>query len=148
MVDVVIQGLSNEYDVDTNRIYACGYSNGAVFTWVLVASRPNLFAAFAPVAGIDNGNIESASTPEPVIFHFGEQDKEFKLAWAEKTIRRIKRMNRIEGQGDVWGTGYQWFKPEVGGAPFVLNLHPGGHEVPAYAPENIVAFFKMQSLSL
>jgi len=146
MVDVLLERLTAEYQVDRRRIYATGFSNGGLFTWVLVGARPDTFAAYAPVGAVDNGNLVDVTKPKPVIYHFGEKDKAFKLAWANKSIRRIKALNRSREPGVTWGPGYTLFEPEDGGAPFVLNLHPRGHEVPEYAPKAIVRFFKSQLL--
>src|SRR6267143_3519704 len=51
LVDVALASLRKKYNVDDDRIYATGFSNGAHFTYLLWAARPNVFAAYAPVAG-------------------------------------------------------------------------------------------------
>lgn len=146
-VDYLIKSLSEEFDVDKTRIYAAGFSNGAVFTWVLVATRPHTFAAFAPIGGIDNGVLERATVPKPVIFHFGRNDKAFKLAWAQKSIRRMKKLNKISRAGIKRPNNYILLEPDIGGRQFVLNVHDGGHEIPRYASRNICIFFKSQVLN-
>ena len=50
LVDVALESLRETYDVDDDRIYATGYSNGGMFTYLLWAERPGVFAAYAPVA--------------------------------------------------------------------------------------------------
>ncbi|WP_164111882.1 MULTISPECIES: alpha/beta hydrolase family esterase [Sphingobacterium] len=37
--------------IDTNRIYACGHSSGAIFSFVLASQMSDVFAAVCPVAG-------------------------------------------------------------------------------------------------
>ena len=145
-VDYLIRSLSAEFNVDKTRIYAAGFSNGAIFTWVLVATRPHLFAAFAPIAGIDNGVLLKATVPKPVIFYFGRNDKAFKVKWALKSIRRMKKLNKISKPGISKPNNYTLFEPEVGGKPIVLNVHDGGHEIPHYAGRDICKFFKSQVL--
>jgi len=49
LVDQVLASLHASYTVDDARVYATGFSNGAGFTYLLWAERPNVFAAFAPV---------------------------------------------------------------------------------------------------
>src|SRR5882672_5291953 len=51
LVDAALTSLRKKYDVDDDRIYATGFSNGAHFTYLLWAERPSVFAAYAPVAG-------------------------------------------------------------------------------------------------
>lgn len=142
-VDAMIDALSEQYKVDGSRIFATGFSNGAVFTWVLLKARPEVFAGFAPIAGIDHGTIEDATVPRPVIFHFGKDDTAFKLVWALKSLNRAKKVNKCTGgKQHEWVPGYTWFDHEPGGAPVVWHLHDGGHEVPPYASQRIVAFFR------
>lgn len=49
-VDAIIDSLSNDYLIDFNRIYACGYSLGGEFTFELACRLNNKFAAVAVVA--------------------------------------------------------------------------------------------------
>ena len=52
LVDRALASLRQQYKVDDGRIYASGFSNGAIFTYLLWAERPNVFAAYAPVAAV------------------------------------------------------------------------------------------------
>lgn len=49
-IDALIVGISAEYVIDTNRIYACGYSLGGEFTYELVCRLNEQIAAVAAVA--------------------------------------------------------------------------------------------------
>ena len=53
--------------VDNNRIYTCGHSSGAIFSYVLAFYRSDVFAAAAPVSGqmkiTDNEVIPSRAVP-------------------------------------------------------------------------------------
>ena len=50
-VGEIIDALSAEYLIDINRIYACGYSEGAIFSYELGCRLNNKIAAFAAVSG-------------------------------------------------------------------------------------------------
>lgn len=50
-VDALLEDLSRLFNVDKQRIYACGYSNGAQFTYRLAKRRADVIAAIAVVAG-------------------------------------------------------------------------------------------------
>jgi polyhydroxybutyrate depolymerase len=50
-VDKILEKVKTEYPIDLNRIYAAGFSNGAIFCHYLAARRSTLFAAIAPVSG-------------------------------------------------------------------------------------------------
>ena len=48
-VDAIMTTLRQKYSIDERRVYATGFSNGGLFTYLLLSARPNLFAAFALV---------------------------------------------------------------------------------------------------
>ena len=47
----MLKQLQNQYAIDPRRIYATGFSNGAIFCHLLGARMPETFAAVAPVSG-------------------------------------------------------------------------------------------------
>lgn len=49
-VNAMIESLSNEYQIDSNKIYACGYSLGGEFTFELACRLNNKIAAIGVVA--------------------------------------------------------------------------------------------------
>ncbi len=50
-IAAIIDTLANEYLVDENRVYACGYSEGGIFSYELGCRLNNRIAAFASVSG-------------------------------------------------------------------------------------------------
>ena len=50
-IDALIDALSTNYAVDMQRIYACGYSLGGIFSFELACHLNNKIAAIASVAG-------------------------------------------------------------------------------------------------
>ncbi len=50
-IDQLIQTLSSRTRIDRNRLYAAGFSSGAVMTLRLAQERSQMFAAYAAVAG-------------------------------------------------------------------------------------------------
>lgn len=141
-VDEIIETIDELFKMDRKRVYASGFSNGGLFTWVLLKARADTISAFAPIGATDNGNIYDATVPRPVIFHYGEQDEAFEMGWAQKSVRRVKRINKSTAESHQWSENSTWFEHEEGGAPFVWHLHPKGHIIPPYAAANIVRFFQ------
>lgn len=47
----LVNRLQSEFNIDSNRIYACGYSNGAFFSYALGLYHSNIFAAIGSVSG-------------------------------------------------------------------------------------------------
>jgi pimeloyl-ACP methyl ester carboxylesterase len=47
----VVKCVVRDYRIDASRIYLTGHSMGGYGTWLIASSRPELFAAIAPVSG-------------------------------------------------------------------------------------------------
>lgn len=75
--DVLLDALLESYNIDSNRVYTCGMSNGALMSMKLITQIPHRFAAAGAVAGavvqktIDNHKL---TTPKPVVFIHGTDD--------------------------------------------------------------------------
>ena len=50
-IDALIDELTSNYNIDVERIYACGYSNGAFFTYALACYKSDRIAAIGSIAG-------------------------------------------------------------------------------------------------
>ncbi len=139
LVDAALASLRKQYNVDDNRIYATGFSNGAHFTYLLWAARPNVFAAYAPVAG----RIRAAAMPkEPrPLFHVGgSRDAQVAFADQKAAMGIAIRVNGVDGKGKSCGDGCMLYGAGAP-APVMTWIHPGGHEYPRGTSERIVAFF-------
>ncbi|MBX2971066.1 MAG: fibronectin type III domain-containing protein [Cyclobacteriaceae bacterium] len=60
LVTKVIEWMVLQKNVDPDRIYMHGLSNGGKGTWDLAAKRPDLFAAILPMAGVGSDNNQMA----------------------------------------------------------------------------------------
>lgn len=63
-VDAMLARIEHDFHVDHARIYATGFSSGAIFCHYLAAHRSDVFAAIAPVSG-------SIAIPFSTWFHPG-----------------------------------------------------------------------------
>ena len=50
-VESLLDTLTDEYSIDSQRVYATGASQGGTMSFVLAAALPDRFAAAAPLAG-------------------------------------------------------------------------------------------------
>lgn len=50
-VEALIDEISSDYNIDPARVYACGYSNGAFFSYALACYHSDKIAAIGSVAG-------------------------------------------------------------------------------------------------
>ena len=139
LVDAALAALKKKYDVDDSRIYATGFSNGAHFTYLLWATRPDVFAAYAPVAG----RIRATAMPkEPrPLFHVGgARDAQVAFADQRAAMGVAMRVNGVEGKGKPCGDGCTLYG-EGTAAPVMTWIHQGGHEYPRATSAKIVQFF-------
>jgi poly(3-hydroxybutyrate) depolymerase/sugar lactone lactonase YvrE len=142
-VETLIQDLSATYKVDDRRIYATGISNGAMFCYLLLATRPERFAAVAPVATVSVSCLRWSRGPRPVLITQGKQDG---LALAEWGRNQLLRANGCEPKGSEWAPGAVSYDVCASGQPVILSVHAGGHEWGSQTTANIVRFFKAHSL--
>lgn len=139
LFDAVLAGLRRELRVDDRRIYSTGHSNGGGFTYLLWATRGELFAAMAPSAAAAR-NVKDTLKPKPVMHLAGEKDALVKFEWQRETMVALRQLNQC-GEGRPWDTLCTYY-PSALGAPVVTMIHPGPHTFPRSAPALIVKFFK------
>ena len=73
-VESMISEISSQYNVDMERIYATGYSNGGMMAYGLANYKSDLIAAVASVSGAMLDCIGSTSHPMPVVHLHGTSD--------------------------------------------------------------------------
>jgi len=76
-IDKLIKSLGDTYNIDLNRVYACGYSNGGFFSYGLACHFSDKIAAVGSVAGtMLSGTYNScqASFPKATINIHGTSD--------------------------------------------------------------------------
>lgn len=73
-IETMISEISSEYNVDANRIYAAGYSNGGMMAYGLANYRSSLIAAVASISGTMLDCIGPTNHPMPVIHLHGTSD--------------------------------------------------------------------------
>ena len=75
--EAMIDTLSNNYNIDLERVYSCGYSNGGYFSFELACQLSNRIAAIGSVCGTmsaDTYNSCNPSHPTPVLTIHGTAD--------------------------------------------------------------------------
>ncbi len=144
-VDALLTELHERYVLSTHRVYAAGMSNGALFCYVLLAARPEKFAAFAPVSGAST-LIRESKIPRPLLMIHGKNDHTMPLEWAEWTCDYARLLNGCGRQTKEWDKDYLSYQPCTSGQPVIWHVHNGGHEWPDDATDHIVRFFKEHAL--
>ena len=74
-VSALIDHLLDEYEIDPNRVYLTGMSNGGYMSYRLACELSDKIAAIAPVAGSMNVPTCAAASPVSVIHFHSYQDE-------------------------------------------------------------------------
>ena len=138
MVDVALTTLRTKYRIDERHVYAVGFSNGAGFTYLLWADRPNLFAAFGIVAGRWRADIQP-KVRKPAIIVSGVHDP----GYADHRAGMVSAivLNGVRTTAARCGNGCQRYGSGTP-APVVTITHRGGHEFPPLITDYVVTFLK------
>ena len=143
--DTLIQYLNTNYSIDKTRIYSIGFSNGAVFTYVLWAARGNVLAAVAPIAGLlpskdDRDKLE----PKPVFLVAGRKDPLIKFSWQMEMGNILLKVNSCKEGKTI--TSYVTEYESIYGFTVKTYINDLGHDIPEEALPHIVEFFKEHKL--
>ena len=140
LVDVALASLRRTYDVDDDRIYVTGFSNGGMFTYLLWAERPDVFAAYAPVAGRLRPSVQPRQ-PRPLFHVAGEQDPQVRFSDQEAAIEIAIDVNGVGASMTRCGDGCAIYGSGTP-APVMTWIHSGGHVYPRGTSERVVSFFQ------
>lgn len=100
----LINEIINTYNIDENRIYSQGMSNGGFFSFDLACQLSNRIAAFASVTGAMTPPQYARCDPErtvPFLQIHGTSDNIVPYAEAEKVIDYWKGQNNVVGDSTV-----------------------------------------------
>lgn len=123
LFDAMLKTLRAKYRVDVRRVYVAGFSNGAIFTYLLWAERPNAINGLAICAGALLPAVHLRQA-RPVIHIAGRADHIAKFELQQEAIQAEHALN------DPAGVAVQ------------EEIHDGGHIYPDFATERIVSFFR------
>ncbi|HEY6070329.1 MAG TPA: prolyl oligopeptidase family serine peptidase [Chthoniobacterales bacterium] len=139
-VDAILNTLREKYSIDEKRIYATGFSNGGLFTYLLLSQRANVFAAYAPGGAVLLPQV-SLTQPRPVLHYGGRSDRLAKFEKQEATIEQLRSFNGCAGAGEPCGADCTICN-SAKGAPVETFIHSAGHFYPPQVTPLIVKFFK------
>lgn len=145
--DAMLEEISSKYKVDRKRVYVCGFSNGARFTYVLWATRHNDFAAAAAFSSQTLSNdLYKSMLPLPAFCASGRQETGITPQMSAASFQKVLEINKSDVKHPKTVKGMKNFPATKGGVESVSWLHPLGHDVPENAGKFIVPFFKRHHL--
>ena len=91
IVDALLDHLLEAYRIDEDRVYLTGYGTGGDGTFHLACSRPDRFAAIAPVSG--KGDVELAERLKhlPVWMFHGDNDEAVPLQQSQEMFHAVRQ---------------------------------------------------------
>lgn len=140
LVDAALASLRGKYNIDADRVYATGFSNGAMFTYLLWAERSAVFAAYAPVAGRLRPSVQPKQ-PRPVFHVAGERDPQVTFPDQKAAIAVAVGVNGVRDRSTSCGNGCTMYGSGTP-APVMTWIHAGGHEYPRGTSQRIASFFR------
>ena len=141
LFDAMLATMRQKFSVDDTRIYSTGFSNGAIFSYLLWSERGKTLAAFGICAGrlSPSGHI---TEPRAVIVIAGQSDPILPFALQQQAIEADRQVDGATGPGQPCGPECTLYA-SPGHTPVVTRIHPGGHVYPPWAAGAIVEFFKL-----
>ena len=141
LFDAMVATMKQKYGVDPRRIYSTGFSNGAVFSYLLWAQRPKAIAAIAEVAG-RLGPSTTLTTPRAMLAVAGRADTTNPYANQVDSINKARLVNGTGAGVSCGPICIEYPSPGGNKTPVRTYIHAGGHVYPPPAPLRTVAFFK------
>lgn len=142
--DALFKELKKSHKIDDKRVFTCGMSNGAIFSYVLLSQRGSVFAAAGPVGGFAPPAFGGAPATPILIVH-GKADELIPLRQAERSRDLAIANNKAKISSKEWAPGYTIYAGEK--ADVIYRVHEGGHTWPGETTPSLVKFFKQKSRS-
>jgi len=114
-VDAMLEQLGADLCVDTSRVYSTGLSYGAIMTSFLLCQRADMFAAVAPVAGLQMPKGCQPKRPVPILTFHGTADPILKFDGTVGDLASI-----LAGQKPVEAT--TTVPPDLRGVGYPANV--------------------------
>ena len=114
-IRTIVTNVSGQFNIDRNRIYATGMSNGGMISYVAACELPDIFKAIAAVAGTDNTVTCSHKTPISILHIHAKNDTHVLFnggagEGAFKDPSKVTEFTSVPQTGDKW-VGYNKCNP-------------------------------------
>lgn len=106
--DQLLTHLAKRYEVDRDRVYVIGMSNGAEFVQLLATARSNDIAAIVAHSGPKPRDIGSPTIPRPTMLIVGANDFAARLMKSDadqyRSAGHVVEFISVPGLGHEWST--------------------------------------------
>jgi predicted peptidase len=115
----LLNSVLKEYRVDSSRIYVTGLSMGGFGTWSLIAEKPELFAAAAPICGGGDLNKAEKMTKIPIWAFHGDADTVVKPELSRNMIKAIEKAGGKPKYTEYPGVGHDSWSQTYSNPEFI-----------------------------
>jgi poly(3-hydroxybutyrate) depolymerase len=88
----VLQRMKQYYTIDDSRIYLMGHSMGAIGTWVIAASHPDVWAALGPISGTGDPALAERMRSIPEIVVHGDADPTVNVRGSRAMVEALGKL--------------------------------------------------------
>ena len=141
--DEVLRNLTENYSIDTGRIYLAGHSNGARFVNVLWVERADKIAAICSVAA-QGGRMIMGAKPLSVWMSMGKNDPLVPYTMQKRSIPIVADNLKTDPKTAVV-KGDKTFSTGTDETELVVEERNAGHEFPHESIPEIIEFFRRNS---
>lgn len=114
----LVAQLRQDYNIDSKRIYACGYSMGGYGTWNLLMNHPDVFCAGVAMCGAADPNQADILKDIPVWTIHGVLDPTVPVKGSQDMAQALEAVGAVdfhytelpENEHDVWTYTYSNFE--------------------------------------
>ena len=92
----VIEETKQNYNIDSERVYGTGHSNGCAMTLALASERSDLFTAIAPIGFLAAGSVDNLDNIMPVSIYYGEYDSAYSDSSYKNATEYWTRVNGVD----------------------------------------------------
>jgi polyhydroxybutyrate depolymerase len=139
LVDAILKELLASYCVDTDAVFATGFSYGGWMATQIACARPMVIKGIAPVAG--GGPQGSCSSATPAMIIHGSADGAEPIVAGENARNHYRDTNGCQSSSQPASPS-----PCVSlngcKSPVLWCEHAGGHEIPTFARQGMWDFFE------
>jgi poly(3-hydroxybutyrate) depolymerase len=93
--EAMIKSVRAQFNIDSQRIYAAGYSSGANFAYLMMVENPGLYRAIAPFAGrllySDKRLTNAHASNTRVCLYHGRRDSIIRFRNGRRAAQRLRR---------------------------------------------------------
>jgi polyhydroxybutyrate depolymerase len=138
--DAMLATMKQKFSVDDQRVYSTGFSNGAIFSYLLWAERSKVIAAIAACAGV-LWDSEHLTQSRALLAAGGKADTTLPFDKQQQTIELGRTADNATGPGQSCGQICTLYL-STSQTPVKTLIHSGGHVYPPWMPDETVKFFK------